>query len=105
MKRRVMVRFGDGNEHVLEVEDAARSAAGPDEARAWLVEQFAEAGCVPSNPMGKVLTADLLLGVAAAAGPERLVADPAWSLRYAVAALQLRGADAVVVDVAAYAVR
>lgn len=104
MQGRVRVRLGDGQEHVVQVGAQALAATDAEGARLWLLEQFAEAGCEPSNPMGKVLAADLLLGVAAS-GVQRLQADPAWAARYAASALRLRGADEVLVDLAAYAVR
>ena len=46
-------------------------AMAPDEARTWLDEQFGFFACEPICATGKVLTADKVLCVAQAAGPER----------------------------------
>lgn len=105
MTGRVVVNFGGGSEYTLEVGSDALAAIQADEARAWMADQFDDFGCEPPNPMGKLLLADLLLGVARAAGPARFAADSSWCSRYAAAALCLRGAQALRVDVAAYELR
>lgn len=105
MNRRVVVSFAGGRSRVLEVPDAAFEALNEDDARTWLAERFAEYGCEPPNPMGKVLSADLMLGVARAAGEAAFADDSPWRMRYAASVLRLRGVGALEVDLAAYAVR
>jgi hypothetical protein len=101
----VMVSFGVQREYALEVAERDLAGLSAEDARAWLADGFDEAGCEPSNPMGKVLAADLLLGVARAAGEERFMQASPWRTRYAAAALKLRDARELVVDAAAYEVR
>lgn len=103
--RRVVVTFGGQRDYVLEVDQRDLDALSAEDARAWLAEGFDAAGCVPSNPMGKVLAADLLLGVAHAAGESRFAQATPWRARYAAAALRMRDVPELVVDVSAYAVR
>lgn len=103
--RKVVVSFGGQREYALEVGELDLAALSEEDARAWLAEGFDEAGCEPSNPMGKVLPADLLLGVARAAGEGRFMQATPWRTRYAAAALRLRDARELVVDAAAYEVR
>lgn len=101
MTRCVKVRFASGEVFEL-VPDAVRLAALPaDEARAWLAEEFARHDCVASNPMGKVVPADMMVGVARAAGPAGFAGGGDWPARYAAAVACLRAADTVCVDVAA----
>lgn len=103
--RKLVVSFGEGREYVLTVAEPEFAASSAGEARAWLGKQFEEAGCEPSNPMGKLLPADLLLGVAGAAGEAAFAQAGPWRDRYAVSALHLRESGALEVDVAAYTVR
>lgn len=105
MVRKVVVSFGAEREYALEVGERELAALSVEDAREWLAEGFDEAGCEPSNPMGKVLAADLLLGVARAAGESGFTQPAPWRTRYAAAALRLREARELVVDVAAYEVR
>lgn len=103
--RRVVVSFGGQREYALEVDQGDLDAISLEDARAWLAEGFDAAGCEPSNPMGKVLAVDLLLGVARAAGESRFAQPSSWRTRYAAAALRLREEPELMVDLAAYEVR
>ena len=62
--RRVIVAFDGGTQRSFEI--GAQEVAIPDaeEARAWLLEAFDALDCEPTNPMGKLLAVDLILGVA-----------------------------------------
>lgn len=103
--RKLVVSFGEGRQYALTVAEPEFAATSADDARAWLGKQFEESGCEPSNPMGKLLPADLLLGVAAAAGETAFAQAGPWRDRYAACALRLRESEVLEVDVAAYAVR
>jgi hypothetical protein len=105
MIRKLVVSFGEGREYALTVAEPEFAASSAGEARAWLGKQFEEAGCEPSNPMGKLLPADLLLGVAAAAGEAAFAEESLWRDRYAACALLLRESEMLEVNVAAYTVR
>ncbi len=74
-----------------------------DVGRWWLDDHFVRFGCEPLRPTGKVLTADKVLAVAAAAGASRF-ADPLWARDYARAVAAALGKGTVVVDVPAQSV-
>lgn len=105
MSRRVIVSFGRDGVFALPVSPAALDAMDADEARAWLAAAFEAFGCEPSNPMGKVLPVDLILGVARAAGAARFAQDADWAECYACAVACLRSEPAIEVDVAGFVVR
>lgn len=68
-------------------------------ARAWLDQQFIDLDCEPPmRPTGKVLTADKLVVVAEAAGPEKF-SDTAWAHDYARAAAAMLNKPMVHIDV------
>ncbi len=83
MRSEVKVVFSADQEFNLVVD--AAEVLSFDAARQWLDEQFVKNGCEPMRGSGKVLIADKILAVAAAAGPAAF-ADAAWSLDYARAA-------------------
>lgn len=60
----VSVIFADGQRVDYEVHGAEIARFDRDGAKHWLGEQFEAAGCVPSNPMGKLLLADRIIGLA-----------------------------------------
>ncbi|NCT82892.1 MAG: hypothetical protein GXC94_07100 [Comamonadaceae bacterium] len=67
-------------------------------ARRWLDEAFVRLECEPLRGSGKVLLADKLIQVAAAAGPAGF-ADPAWALDYARAAAGALSKALIKIDV------
>lgn len=83
-------RFRMGSGEALELTDEA--------ARAWLDQQYNELGCVPTNPVGKVLSVDKVLSVARAAGSAAF-ADRTWALTLARAALATLHRPVVRIDV------
>ena len=74
-----------------------------DAARTWLDEQFTQMGCEPLRPTGKLLTADKVLVVAQAAGPQKF-ADVAWAQAFARAASAALGKPVVHIDVPAMSI-
>jgi hypothetical protein len=97
MRHEVFVRFAHEREFALPV--SATDAMAADVARRWLDDQFVANECEPLRASGKVLTADKLLALAGAVGPERFESDAAWSADYARAALGALGRAMVQVDV------
>jgi len=77
--------------------DAAAPMA-PDQARAWLEEQFTAMECEPLRALGKVLTADKVLRVTEAAGPAKL-GNEKWAADYARAVHGAIGKPMIRVDV------
>ena len=74
-----------------------------DVARWWLDDQFTQMACEPLRPTGKLLTADKVVVIAQAAGPEKF-AEAKWSLEFARAASAALGKPVVHVDVPALSI-
>jgi hypothetical protein len=94
MRHELYIRLGGS-------EDVAMHTHAPmaqDEARAWLDGEFNRLGCEPIRPSGKVLSADKVLAVAQAAGPEGF-ADAAWADAYLRATTGALGRTLIRVDV------
>jgi hypothetical protein len=64
MSCRITILFNDGQEVDAEVTDAEIARFTHHSAHEWLGREFDEAGCVPSNPMGKLLAADKIITLA-----------------------------------------
>lgn len=64
----LIMNFGSQREYEFKLQDSDLAATSADDARRWFDRQFDELGCEPINPMGKVLIADKILGVARALG-------------------------------------
>lgn len=102
MAQRVRVTFGSGETFEFVPDNVA--ALAEEDARAWLAEAFDAYDCVPSNPMGKVVLVDMIVGVARAAGATHFAAGGEWPQAYARAVARLRDGEAICVDVAAFSV-
>lgn len=76
--------------------------AGPtrEEANRWLDLQWEALECEPSNPMGKVLLLDKILGIAKYGGEKRFAADGEWTQQFANAVATMLERPVVRVDVA-----
>lgn len=97
MRPTVRISFGPAEVIATLPENDRRWAA--DEGRRWLDEKFTAFECEPLRAMGKVLTADKLLALAAEIGHDRFAADEALRLDYARAALAALGREQAHVDV------
>lgn len=75
--------------------------AGPsrEEATRWLDAQWEELECEPTNPMGKVLILDKILGIARYGGEKRFEQPGDWTKRYADAVATVLARPVVRVDV------
>jgi hypothetical protein len=60
----ITVVFADGERLEYDVADADIARYSHDTAHEWLGREFDEAGCVPSNPVGKLLAADKIITLA-----------------------------------------
>ena len=100
----VSVKFGatKSYEFVLHERDLAGST--PESARRWLEQQFLEMACEPTNPTGKVLTVDKILGVAKAIGDRGFAQDERLARELAKNALLALERKAVAIDVAGLSV-
>jgi hypothetical protein len=64
MSCRITLLFSDGQELETLVTDTEIARFDHHSAHQWLGREFEEAGCVPSNPMGKLLAADKIITLA-----------------------------------------
>lgn len=101
MRNEVTVVLDARQEYKMSLEGVPPMAA--DEARTWLDQQFIALECEPLRASGKLLSADRVVCVAQAAGPQRF-SDATWSRDFARAATAALGQVAVRVDVPALAV-
>jgi hypothetical protein len=78
----------------------AHAGTSREEANRWLDAQWEALECEPSNPMGKVLVLDRILGIAHYAGEKRFATPSEWSKQYADAVATVLGRPVVRVDIA-----
>jgi hypothetical protein len=94
------IAFADGERLEFELHEADVARFSADAAHQWLGEEFEAAGCVPSNPMGKLLAADKVVGLAKAQ-PRRVFESPtAWTRDYLCAVAASLGRPVVTIDLA-----
>lgn len=75
-----------------------------EDATRWLDAQWEALECEPTNPMGKVLVLDKILGVAKYAGEKRFAEPGPWTQEFANAVIAVMQRPAVRVDVADHVV-
>jgi len=97
MRATVRISFGPA-EVIASLAETDRHWSA-EEGRRWLDEQFTAHDCEPLRAMGKVLTSDKLLALAAAIGHDAMVADEALRLDFARAAVAVLAREMVHVDV------
>lgn len=101
MDTRIIVIFESGSPFEIALDGA--EVLSFDAARRWLDEQFVRLECEPLRGSGKVLIADKLIQVAAAAGPAGF-SDAAWALDFARATAGALSKALVKIDVPRQAV-
>ena len=99
-EHQVLVTFGPNEEFEYRFDAQAVAARPVADARRWFDREYVELECDVASPVGKVLAADRLLGVARYSGLQRFRGDPTWARDYALNAATLVGRDFVRVDVA-----
>ncbi len=98
MEHTLLVKFGKGRDYELRLHDGDLAGASPQAARRWLEQQFVEMGCVPSNPTGKTLVVDLILGVARALGDKSFAQGESLARDFARHALAVLQRPAITID-------
>ena len=101
MRSEVTVTFKDSPRVRMDINDLPPMP--PDEARAWLNEQFVQMDCEPLRATGKLLRADKVVCIAQAAGPGKF-AEAAWSQQFALAASAALAKPVVHVDVSSLSI-
>jgi len=87
-------------DRIREYEQVARAGQTREEANRWLDAEWTALECEPTNPMGKVLVLDRILGIAQYAGEKRFATQDAWTQAYADAVAAVLQRPAVRIDVA-----
>lgn len=77
----------------------AHAGLSREDANRWLDAQWEALECEPTNPMGKVLVLDRILGIAQYAGEKRFANPGEWSQQYANAVAAVLDRPAVRVDI------
>jgi len=88
-------------DHHRDYEFIVHETVSREEANRWMDAQWEALDCEPTNPMGKVLVLDKILGVAKYAGEKRFAEPGEWAQAYARAVTSLLQRPAVRIDVAA----
>jgi hypothetical protein len=98
----VSVLFAEGQRIDYEVQDAEISRFSHEEAKDWLGREFEAAGCVPSNPVGKLLLADRIIGLANVQ-PKRNFDPPSpWMKDYLAATAAALNCPVVTIDLGSH---
>lgn len=100
MRSQVKVSWSETSSQLIDLEEV--QPMPHEQARVWLDQQFTELECDPIRLSGKVLTADKVLLVAQAAGPQMFAAPEhrEWAIVFARAASAALAKPVVTVDVA-----
>ena len=77
----------------------AHAGLSREDANRWLDAQWEALECEPTNPMGKVLVLDRILGIAQYAGEKRFASQGEWAQQYASAVAAVLDRPAVRVDI------
>ncbi len=93
----VSVDFGAGERFEFEFPPTTIDAGT---ARAWFDREVEGLDIDVASPVGKVLAADRVIGVARGVGARRFANDAAWGRRFAENSVALLGKTVVRVDVA-----
>jgi hypothetical protein len=99
-----MVTFGKDKQYEFKMSDTELAGRSTEDARRWFDREFNDLECEPSNPVGKVLIIDKILGVARYGGEVRFAEGKAWAADFARNAAVALGRDTIRVDVAAFSI-
>ncbi|MCB1776227.1 MAG: hypothetical protein KDI50_02215 [Candidatus Competibacteraceae bacterium] len=104
MSYTVTVSFDRKKEYEIMLHDDEMQSLNKEQARTWLIREFEELECVPSNPTGKILLLDMVLNVARYGGEDRFEEAGEWARCYAIAVAVVLERPAIRVDVGNFVV-
>jgi len=104
MSYTVTVVFNLGKVYEIMLHDSDIQAMDAEQARAWLLNEFQELGCVPSSPSGKILLLDMILNVAMEGGEERFEEKGEWAREFSKAVAASLQRPVIKVDVSNFVV-
>lgn len=93
------VFFGPGKDYEYRVHESEIAGVPRDESEQWMEQEYVNLGCEPTNPVGKVLLTDRLLGVARAMGANPFANRNDWAKSFARHAVNLAGRSNVTINV------
>lgn len=99
MEYSVLVKLGKGKDYEFRLHERELAGATPQSARRWFEQQFVEMGCVPTNPTGKTLLVDLIVGVARALGEQPFAHNEGPAREFARNAIAILQRRAISIDV------
>jgi len=100
MSCRITILFVDGHTLETQVDDADVARFSHDSAHEWLGREFEEAGCVPSNPVGKLLAADKIVTLAKSRTRTVFESRTPWVRDYLAATAAALGRPMVTINLA-----
>ena len=94
----VTIVTNNGERHEFELLDADLAGMDTRQAQEWLGQEFESAGCVPTNPVGKLLLADKILCLAKTQ-KESVYASPSpWVKSFVRASAAAIGRSVLTID-------
>mgnify|MGYP001185004758 CR=1 FL=1 len=94
----VTVVTGKGERYELELHDSDLAGMDARKAQEWLGREFEAAGCVPTNPVGKLLLADKILCLAKTQQDSAYAEPTLWVNSFVRAAAAAIGRSVLTID-------
>lgn len=94
----VTVVTGNDERYEFELSDADLAGMDSRKAQEWLGQEFEAAGCVPTNPVGKLLLADKILCLAKTQKEEAFAEPTPWVNSFVRAAAAAIGRAVLTID-------
>jgi hypothetical protein len=102
MGAHVTIVAASGERYEFELHDADLASMDARQAQEWLGKEFEAAGCVPTNPVGKLLLADKILCLAKTQ-KEAAYAEPSpWVKQFVRAAAAAIGRAVLTIDLGSH---
>jgi hypothetical protein len=93
------VIFGPDQDYEYRVHESEIAGVPREDSEQWMEQEYVSLGCEPTNPVGKVLLTDRLLGVARAMGASPFAAQNDWARTFARHAVNLAGRSNVTINI------
>lgn len=94
--------FADGVQVDYQLSDADIVAVDGQVAHAWLDREYEAAGCVPNNPVGKLLMADKILGLAKSQSQRSFDPPSPWVKDFLRASAAALARPVITIDIGRY---
>lgn len=98
----VTIVTGKGERYEFELHDADLAAMDARKAQEWLGQEFEAAGCVPTNPVGKLLLADKILCLAKTQKESAYAGPTPWVNSFVRAAAAAIGRSVLTIDLGSH---